>query len=74
MEPSKQNLDQTSQARPEEKKRRFRLVKVAEQRFRMDRLEDRIAPKATHHHCPTYNCGSGCTGTSSNTSSVSGSG
>jgi hypothetical protein len=75
MEPSKQDLEQAGQLRPEEKKRRFRLVKVEEQRFRMDRLEDRIAPKLTQHHCaPTYNCsGSGCTATSSNTSSVSGS-
>jgi hypothetical protein len=46
MEPGKQEqeLDQTPQARPGEKKRRFRLVKLEEQRFRMDRLEDRVAP------------------------------
>jgi hypothetical protein len=75
MEPSKQDLEQAGQLRPEEKKRRFRLVKVEEQRFRMDRLEDRIAPRPTNNHCATSICGSsGCTGTSSNTSSVSGSG
>ena len=44
MEPSKQVLEQTQQSRPEEKKRRFRLVKLEEQRFRMGKLEDRIAP------------------------------
>jgi hypothetical protein len=44
MEPRKDDLEQTPQPRPEEKKRRFRLVKLEERRFRMDRLEDRIAP------------------------------
>ena len=44
MEPQKQDHEQDQQSRPEQKKRRFRLVKVEEQRFRMDRLEDRIAP------------------------------
>ena len=73
MEPSKQDLELTAQLRPEEKKRCFRLVKVEEQRFRMDRLEDRIAPRPTHNHCATSICGSGCTATSSNTSSGTGS-
>jgi hypothetical protein len=44
MEPHKDDLEQTLQPRPEEKKRRFRLVKLEERRFRMDRLEERIAP------------------------------
>ena len=44
MEPRKDDLEQTPQPRPEEKKRRFRLVKLEERRFRMDRLEERIAP------------------------------
>ena len=44
MEPSKQEQEQAPQPRPEQKKRRFRLVKVEEQRFRLDRLEERIAP------------------------------
>ena len=48
MEPSKQDLQQTQQSRPEEKKRHFRLVKLEEQRFRIDKLEDRIAPKPGH--------------------------
>jgi hypothetical protein len=46
MEPRKQDLELPPQSRPEEKKRRFRLVKLEEQRFRMDRLEDRIAPRS----------------------------
>jgi hypothetical protein len=46
MESHGQGLEQTSHPRLEEKKRRFRLVKLEEQRFRMDRLEDRIAPAA----------------------------
>jgi hypothetical protein len=57
MEPSKQDLELTAQLRPEEKKRCFRLVKVEEQRFRVDRLEDRIAPGSGH----TYHCSSGAT-------------
>jgi hypothetical protein len=44
MEPRAQDLEQTSPSRPDEKKRRFRLVKLEEQRFHMDRLEERIAP------------------------------
>jgi hypothetical protein len=46
MEPRKQKpeLEQTQEPRPEEKPRRFRLVRLEERRFRMDRLEDRIAP------------------------------
>jgi len=44
MEPSKEDLEQTQQSRPEEKKRRLRLVKLEEQRFHMGKLEDRIAP------------------------------
>jgi hypothetical protein len=44
MEPRKDDLEQAPQPRPEEKKRRFRLVKLEERRFRMDRLEERIAP------------------------------
>jgi hypothetical protein len=50
MEPRKQDLEQTLQSRPEEKKRRFRLVKLEEQRFRMDKLEERIAPKSYAGH------------------------
>jgi hypothetical protein len=46
MEPRKEDLQQPPQSRPEEKKRRFRLVKLEEQRFRMDKLEDRIAPRS----------------------------
>jgi hypothetical protein len=46
MEPRKQELEQTQQPRPEEKRRRFRLVK----------LEERIAPRgggyATHPGMP----------------------
>jgi hypothetical protein len=52
MEPRKEDLQQTPQSRPEEKKRRFRLVKLEEQRFRMDKLEDRLAP-GTHHCHPS---------------------
>jgi hypothetical protein len=59
MEPSKQDLGQTPQAHAEEKKRRFRLVKLEERRFRMDKLEERIAPTlaggATSRH-PTCAC------------------
>ena len=44
MEPREPDREQTSQPRPEEKKRRFRLVKLEERRFRMDRLEERLAP------------------------------
>jgi hypothetical protein len=44
MEPHKDDLEQTPETRPEGKKRRFRLVKLEEHRFRMDRLEERIAP------------------------------
>jgi hypothetical protein len=54
MEPRKQDLSQTPQARPSEKKRRFRLVKLDEQRFQMNRLEERIAPTlvgGTGHVC-----------------------
>jgi hypothetical protein len=55
MEPRepKQELEQTQQPRPDEKKRRFRLVKREEQRFRMDKLEERIAPLSgvTGLHC-----------------------
>jgi hypothetical protein len=60
MEPHKDDLEQTPQPRPEEKKRRFRLVKLEERRFRMDRLEERLAPKGSigtlytckhHGHC-----------------------
>jgi hypothetical protein len=50
MEPSQQDLDLPTQSRPEEKKRRFRLVKLEEQRFRMDKLEERIAPKSYAGH------------------------
>jgi hypothetical protein len=46
MEPHKDDLEQTPQPRPDEKKRRFRLVKLEEQRFRIDKLEERIAPTA----------------------------
>jgi hypothetical protein len=46
MEPRKQDLEQTPQPRPEEKQRRFRLVKLEERRFRMEKLEDRMAPKS----------------------------
>ena len=44
MEPREPDCEQTSQPRPEEKKRRFRLVKLEERRFRIDKLEERIAP------------------------------
>ena len=44
MEPRKDDLEQTPQPRSEEKKRRFRLVKLEEQRFRLVKLEERIAP------------------------------
>ena len=44
MEPSKENRLLTLQPRPEEKPRRFRLVKLEERRIRMDKLEERIAP------------------------------
>jgi hypothetical protein len=50
MEPRKQDLEQTPNLRPEEKKRRFRIIKLEEQRFRMDKLEDRIAPKSHASH------------------------
>ena len=58
MKPSKQDQEQTPQARPEEKKRRFRLVKLEEQRFRIDRLEERLAPllSATAHSMYTKKC------------------
>jgi len=44
MEPRKQEPELVPQPQAEAKKRRFRLVKVEEQRFRIDKLEDRIAP------------------------------
>ena len=44
MAPREPDLEQTPQSRPGEKKRRFRLVKLEEQRFQMDKLEERIAP------------------------------
>jgi hypothetical protein len=45
MEPRRRNLEQSPETtRPEEKPRRFRLVRLEERRFRMDQLEDRIAP------------------------------
>src|SRR6516165_5216556 len=44
MEPHKDDLEQAPQPRPEEKKRRFRLVKLEEQRFRLVKLEERVAP------------------------------
>jgi hypothetical protein len=44
MGPREDDLEQTPQPRPEEKKRRFRLVKLEEQRFRLVKLEERIAP------------------------------
>jgi hypothetical protein len=50
MEPRNQDLEQTPQSRPEEKKRRFRLVKLEEQRFRIDKLEERIAPTLVWGH------------------------
>ena len=50
MEPRKQDLEQAPASSPEAKKRRFRLVKLEEQRFHMDRLEDRIAPRSGHTH------------------------
>jgi hypothetical protein len=59
MEPRKQEqeLEQTQQPRPDEKKRRFRLVKLEEQHFRMDKLEERIAPSligtSIHNSSPT---------------------
>ena len=57
MEPREPDREQTSQPRPEEKKRRFRLVKLEEQRFRIDKLEERIAPTAAGpggKHGPTH--------------------
>ena len=56
MEPREPDCEQTSQPRPEEKKRRFRLVKLEEQRFRIDKLEERIAPTLIGggiHHTPS---------------------
>ena len=50
MEPHKDDLEQTLQPRPEEKKRRFRLVKLEERRFRIDKLEERIAPTTPFPH------------------------
>ena len=57
MEPHKDDLEQTLQPRPEEKKRRFRLVK----------LEERLAPvnigppslPTTGTHCTHYSCHGG---------------
>jgi hypothetical protein len=57
MEPHKDDLEPAPQPRPEEKKRRFRLVKLEEQRFRIDKLEERIAPTAAGpggKHGPTH--------------------
>ena len=57
MEPRKDDLEQTPQPRSEEKKRRFRLVKLEERRFRIDKLEERIAPTTPFPHAkrgPTH--------------------
>jgi hypothetical protein len=59
MEPREPDCEQTSQPRPEEKKRRFRLVKLEEQRFRIDKLEERIAPTLIGsgiHRSPSSGC------------------
>jgi hypothetical protein len=55
MEPLKQDPDETvlcpeGQSRPDPRNRRFRIIKLEEQRFRMDKLEDRIAPKSYVSH------------------------